>query len=46
MTIRVEYQQRGAPHIHMMLLPEDAPIFGIDKYVISFIYHVVSNHAR
>ena len=27
---RVEYQQRGSPHIHMIWL-EGAPVFGVDK---------------
>ena len=28
---RVEYQQRGSPHIHMLIWLEDAPVFGVDK---------------
>ncbi len=28
---RVEYQQRGSPHIHMMIWLEGAPVFGVDK---------------
>ena len=28
---RVEYQQRGSPHIHMLIWLEDAPVFGLDK---------------
>ena len=41
---RVEYQQRGSPHIHMMLRLEDAPIFGVDKDedVISFIDKIIT----
>ena len=25
---RVEYQQRGSPHIHMLIWLEDAPVYG------------------
>ena len=41
---RVEYQQRGSPHIHMMLWLENAPIFGVDKDedVISFIDQIIT----
>ena len=41
---RVEYQQRGSPHIHMMLWLDDAPIFGVDKDedVISFIDRIIT----
>ena len=41
---RVEYQQRGSPHIHMMLWLKDAPVFGIDKDedVISFIDQIIT----
>ena len=28
---RVEYQQRGSPHIHMLIWLENAPVFGVDK---------------
>ena len=28
---RVEYQQRGSPHIHMLIWLENAPVFGRDK---------------
>ena len=28
---RVEYQQRGSPHIHMLIWLENAPTFGIDS---------------
>ena len=40
----VEYQQRGSPHVHMMLWLENAPVFGIDKYedVISFIDQIIT----
>ena len=27
---RVEYQQRGSPHIHMLIWFEDAPVYGCD----------------
>ena len=33
---RVEYQQRGSPHIHMLIWLENAPTFGVD-----FDYDVV-----
>ena len=41
---RVEYQQRGSPHIHLMLWLEDGPIFGInkDEDVISFIDKIIT----
>jgi hypothetical protein len=41
---RVEYQQRGSPHIHMMIWLENAPVFGVDKDndVISFIDQIVT----
>ena len=28
---RVEYQQRGSPHVHMLIWLEDVPVFGVDK---------------
>ena len=28
---RVEYQQRGSPHVHMLIWLEDAPVFGVDE---------------
>jgi hypothetical protein len=36
---RVEYQQRGSPHIHMLIWLENAPVFGVDKDedVVNFI---------
>ena len=36
---RVEYQQRGSPHVHMMIWCEDAPRYGEDptEEVIKFI---------
>ena len=41
---RVEYQQRGSPHSHMMLWLENAPVFGVDKddNVISFIDQTIT----
>ncbi|XP_028404015.1 uncharacterized protein LOC114526630 [Dendronephthya gigantea] len=27
----VEYQQRGSPHIHMLIWLENTPVFGVDK---------------
>ena len=42
---RVEYQQRGLLHIHMMLWLENAPVSGVDKYdkyVISFIDQITT----
>ena len=28
---RVEYQQRGSPHVHMLIWLNNAPVFGVDK---------------
>ena len=41
---RVEYQQRGSPHIHMLIWLEGAPIFGIDSddKVTAFIDRIIS----
>jgi hypothetical protein len=39
---RVEYQQRGSPHIHMLIWLENAPIFGVDKDVIAFIDQIIT----
>ena len=41
---RVEYQQRGSPHIHMLIWLEDAPVFGVDNddKVIAFIDKIIS----
>ena len=43
---RVEYQQRGSPHIHMLIWLENAPIFGVDKDddVTSFIDKIITCH--
>ena len=40
---RVEYQQRGSPHIHMLIWLEDAPVFGVDSddKVIAFIDKII-----
>ncbi len=41
---RVEYQQRGSPHIHMLIWLEDAPVFGVDcdDKVTAFIDKIIS----
>ena len=41
---RVEYQQRGSPHIHMMIWIESAPVFGedSDSKVTSFIDNIIT----
>ena len=41
---RVEYQQRGSPHIHMLIWLENAPVFGVDKDedVVAYIDSVVA----
>nr|XP_058946351.1 uncharacterized protein LOC131774356 [Pocillopora verrucosa] len=41
---RVEYQQRGSPHIHMLIWLEDAPVFGVDDdaAVTDFIDKIIS----
>ena len=41
---RVEYQQRGSPHIHMLIWLENAPIFGIDEDedVVHFIDQIIT----
>ena len=41
---RVEYQQRGSPHIHMLIWLENAPKFGIDFdcNVVSFIDKIIT----
>ena len=43
---RVEYQQRGSPHIHtcMLIWLEDAPVFGVDNDVLvtNFIDNIIS----
>ena len=41
---RVEYQQRGSPHIHMLIWLEGAPVFGVDDDVLvtNFIDNIIS----
>jgi len=41
---RVEYQQRGSPHIHMLIWLEDAPVYGCDgdDEVTSFIVEIIT----
>ena len=41
---RVEYQQQGSPHVHMLIWLEDAPVFGVDKDedVSSFIDKIIT----
>ena len=41
---RVEYQQRGSPHIHMLIWLENAPTFGVDfDYdVVKFIGKIIT----
>ena len=41
---RVEYQQRGSPHIHMLVWLQDAPLFGVDNdnLITCFIDKVIS----
>ena len=41
---RVEYQQRGSPHIHMLIWLENAPTFGedFDGDVVSFIDKIIT----
>ena len=36
---RVEYQQRGSPHVHMLIWLENAPVFGFvkDEDVVAYI---------
>jgi len=41
---RVEYQQRGSPHIHMLIWVEDAPEFQVksDEEVIAYIDRIIT----
>jgi hypothetical protein len=41
---RVEYQQRGSPHIHMLIWLENAPTFGVDfdSDIVSFIDQIIT----
>ena len=29
---RFKYEERGSPHIHMLIRFDNAPVFGVDKY--------------
>ena len=35
---RVEYQQRGSPHIHMLIWLENAPVFGVNDDVTVTVF--------
>ena len=39
----VEYQQRGSPHIYMLIWLDNAPVFGVDKDedVVAYIDRVI-----
>ena len=41
---RVEYQQRGSPHIHVLIWLEDAPVYGCndDNDVTTFIDKIIT----
>ena len=39
---RVEYQQRGSPHIHMLIWLQNAPAFGDDFDIVSFIDKIIT----
>ena len=41
---RVEYQQRGSPHIHMLIWLKEAPVFGVDddSVVTDFIDQIIT----
>ena len=41
---RVEYQQRGSPHIHMLIWLDNAPVFGVDKDedVVAYIDRIIT----
>jgi len=41
---RVEFQQRGSPHIHMLIWIKDAPKFGLnsDAHVIDYIDSIIT----
>ena len=42
---RVEYQQRGSPHIHMLIWLEGAPVFGVDKDedIVAYIDSIITS---
>ena len=41
---KVEYQQRGSPHIHMLIWLDNAPVFAVDKNedVIAYIDRIIT----
>ena len=41
---RVEYQQRGSPHVHMLIWLKGAPVYGCDddNDVTSFIDNIIT----
>ncbi|CAB4032890.1 ATP-dependent DNA helicase PIF1 [Paramuricea clavata] len=41
---RVEYQQRGSPHIHMLIWLQNTPVFGVDKDedITAFIDQIIT----
>ncbi|CAB3990458.1 ATP-dependent DNA helicase PIF1 [Paramuricea clavata] len=41
---KVEYQQRGSPHIYIVIWLENAPVFGVDKDedVVNFIDQIIT----
>ena len=41
---RVEYQQRGSPHVHMLIWLDNAPVFGVDKDedVVAYIDRIIT----
>ena len=41
---RVEYQQRGSPHSHMLVWLDNAPVFGVDKDedIVAYIDRVIT----
>ena len=44
MFYRVEYQQRGSPHIHMLIWLDNAPVIGVDKDedVVAYIDRIIT----
>ena len=41
---RVEYEQRGSPHIHMLIWLQNAPVYGVgkDEDVAAYIDSIIS----
>ena len=41
---KMEYQQQGSPHIHMLIWLDSAPVFGVDDdaIVTNFIDQIIS----